>query len=118
VTARDFGAYWQRLAAGFVAEHDALQAPLVRYEELARGGARAIAPLATYLDLEIRAEVLEHRVLDRKWSLQEIPTPELEELSDAVEPLATRLGYAPPGPERQPGASAAATTSAASAAPR
>ncbi len=117
-TARDFGAYWQTLAGGFVDEHDALGAPLVRYEELTRGGAQGIAPLASYLDLEMRAEVLEHRVLDRKWSLQEIPAGELEELRDAVEPLATKLGYAPPGAGREPGRDVAGPRSAAGAAPR
>lgn len=100
-TARDFGEYWRRLAGGFVAGHDALGAPLVRYEEITRGGANDVARLASYLDVAMRAEVLEHRVLDRKWSLQDIPTQELEELTAAVEPLASTLGYAPPGADRR-----------------
>jgi hypothetical protein len=95
IGARDFGSLWRRLAEGLLDGAAELDALVIRYEDL-REGTTALSQLESHLDVEIDRSLLDHPV-------RGLPEPsramlgalEVRALRRAVEPVASRLGYAP-----------------------
>lgn len=104
LTARDFGRLWARLAGSFLRHSGPLGAPLLRYEDLV-SGRKNVHELACSLDLRLDEEILGTRI--RAWRPEggaaerggagvrpaDVPRVERRLLRDAVEPVASELGY-------------------------
>jgi len=95
LTPRQFGRHWTRLCGAFVAEHQTVDGVLLPYERLV-ADETCVAELGRRLQLDLKAEVLRHKVgSSRRPEGGSIPGPELRLLQRVVEPLASRLGYRP-----------------------
>jgi hypothetical protein len=91
-----YGRMWKRLVSGFVANPAAVDALVLRYEDLARDDAQ-IQALATHLDLTLSGDAQGVEVRGPRGTPPTADVPQLEVLAlrRAVEPLASQLGYSP-----------------------
>lgn len=93
-TPRFFGQHWATLARSFLDHAEALDALLLRYEDLIADEGQ-LERLEVHLDIEIDREVLRKRVGSSKEQRGQIRPNRLERwlLRQAVAPVADRLGY-------------------------
>ena len=97
LTPAQFGSRWRDLAGGFVEQSDVLGAHLVKFEQLRADGA-TVRAISDYTGMTLKPEVLEKRIAGRGEGTitpQKPSTSEIRALARQVEPLASRLGYAP-----------------------
>ncbi|MDA1053774.1 MAG: sulfotransferase [Planctomycetota bacterium] len=94
VTARLFGKLWTELASSFVEQAGALDAHVVRYEDLQAG---EFEPIEAYLGFPLNRDAAKTRPVDGPPPIRVIPQAELDELGDEMHALAERLGYADSG---------------------
>lgn len=88
-----FGRHWARIAESFVWTHAALNARLIRFEDLI-GGRTDIDELSGYTDLDLDPEILNRRVTGRgRAELAEVPAVERRLLLRAAGSVAEQLGY-------------------------
>ncbi len=93
-----FGRHWRTLVEGFLAEHERLDAMLVRYEDLGTAAAGS-ERIARHLRLPAPPVVELERIGSRPRAnrtdapLDPVPPDELTLLRAEVEPLAAQLGY-------------------------
>jgi sulfotransferase family protein len=92
-----YGQVWRRLAESFLDYREALEAPLIRYEDLVAGG-EAIDELEALLGAPVDRSVLVDRVGSTSGGDRSGPSAlELRMLDRATQPVAARLGYEPAG---------------------
>ncbi|MEJ2343571.1 MAG: sulfotransferase [Gemmatimonadales bacterium] len=97
LTAKQFGIRWRRLAGGFAGEHGLAGALTLRYEDLVRDDS-VISRLSDHVGMTLRSEVLGERIAGAgsgRVKPQPATRSEVRALRRQVEPLASRLGYAP-----------------------
>lgn len=89
-----FGLHWRRLMEGYMREAKALDALLVRYEDLV-GDAPPIDAVETHLSIRINRSVLDDKVGSSEGRGNKVAVTRLERwlLRRAVAPVATELGY-------------------------
>jgi hypothetical protein len=93
-TAQQFGLQWQRLATGYVNNTEYFGALFLKYEQLSSGGTDQ---LAQFLGLEFEKSVFELKITGIPHPQEYVvESAEWEELRQAVNPLATTLGYSGP----------------------
>lgn len=68
---------------------------LVQYEALCTEK-EIVDKLSTYLELDLKPEILDEKVTGVRKKRDPVPPLELKELQLAVDPLARELGYKPP----------------------
>jgi hypothetical protein len=96
-----FGAHWRAAVESFEAERTAVDAIVVRYEDLASGDAPTIAALTRHLGVPTTPATALARLDSRPRAAHEartterVPDDEIAALRDAVDPLAASLGYSP-----------------------
>ena len=95
LTPRHFGLHWQRLMTGFLRDAKALDALLVKYEDLV-GGHFPLDRLDQYLGIEVDRTVLGNKVGSSERGGEKAHVNALERwlLRRAVGPVAAELGYA------------------------
>ena len=93
-TPAHFGRHWQTLTAGFLRDAEALDAILVKYEDLV-GGGFALDALDRNLDIRIDRSVLGRKVAGADGGAARVELGCLERwlLRREVAPLSARLGY-------------------------
>lgn len=94
ITPQLFGRHWRTLTSGFLEQHERCGALLVRYEELAQGN---FAPIEEHVGFVLSRSAAEVHVKEGPPPLEKIAEADLQELAGEVEPLASELGYSPPG---------------------
>ena len=94
LTPAQFGAHWRGLMEGFLREAQALDALLIKYEDLVSGGA-ALGELDHYLGITIDRTVIESKVGSSERGGKKAHVNALERwlLRREVKPLSQRLGY-------------------------
>jgi len=95
-TPRAFGTHWRDLTSGFLREAQALNALLVRYEDLVAGDDRLLVALEGHLDVQLDRRVLKLKVgsSERGGAHSHVTRLEKTLLRRAVAPVAEQLGYA------------------------
>jgi hypothetical protein len=93
LTVQNFARHWRELTASFLAGAEALQALLVRYEDLRTGDYAAIE---AYLGWPLAPEAAKFKPADGPPPVAAIPEIELTELDREVGPVARDLGYPSP----------------------
>lgn len=89
-----FGAHWRALMEGFLRDAKALDALLIRYEDLV-SGRTPLDELERYLDIDIDRSVLKAKVGTSERGGKKVPVNALERwlLRRAVGPVAGEMGY-------------------------
>ncbi len=99
-TAKQFGKKWASLLNGYLDGHCKVQSLLLSYEELCEGG-KILKRIEDFLGIQIREDVLKKKIskpsiLSAMGNAPVAPR-ELNRLRQAVDPLASKLGYRLPG---------------------
>lgn len=92
MTARQFGRHWRERAAGFLDRREELDAHLVRFEDLVRGG-EALDRLEEYLDVSVDRSVLDVKKSGTPHEKHRLSALDHLLLSWSVRPTAEELGY-------------------------
>lgn len=89
-----FGHSWKTLVEGYLAGATEVGGMVLKYEDFCAGRI-PVSDLAHYLKLDLKVEVLQKRIGSHQ-SADPTPRFEIKQLQQAVEPLASQLGYLPP----------------------
>ena len=94
-TPSQFGAHWRKLMEGFLRDAQALDALLVKYEDLV-GGLVSLDGVDSYLGISVDRRVLERNVGSSERGGEKVHVNALERwlLRREVGPVAAQLAYA------------------------
>jgi hypothetical protein len=94
-TPTSFGRHWRVLTEGFLKNAQALDAFVVRYEDLVKGSEELLRRIERYLEVTLDRSVLGKKVGSSERGGRQAPVSHLEKslLRRAASPCAQNLGY-------------------------
>lgn len=91
-TPKAFAEHWNELLSGYIAGNSDIGGFLIKYEDLC-SNSFDLEPLRDYLGIPIDPAVLRNKVGGSNVRSSDVPQYELRQVRDAVEPLASAVGY-------------------------